>query len=299
MTSIFKAFLEPDVDRPAFIAAFLRAREVPVTEVTLSGKRHVIVRFRPEAYDPRFRMKTFVAHHDRVPGSPGANDNSAACFQLMIFASRLAASAARHNVRIIFTDGEEAGGVTGIAGQGSFALGNALNARGEDLGDVYVFDCTGRGDTLVLSQSGLSGIAHRALSERMASLHERARQSARAYAQGDWICLPTPYSDNAGFLASGIPAQVVTVLPAEEATRLLASQSPLARSGAPATERARSLKDAIARNKAPSSQDHGADDYPDTWKLMHTAADSSLTLTASAFTLMRDFLDGLARSLEP
>jgi len=78
-SSTFRAFLEPSINRCAFIEAWLRARDIPHTAVDLAGKRHIVVRFDPASYDPRFRMKTLVAHYDRMPGSPGANDNSAAC----------------------------------------------------------------------------------------------------------------------------------------------------------------------------------------------------------------------------
>src|SRR5512133_707767 len=100
-SSTFGAFLAPDLDRCAFISAWLRAREIRHSVVELAGKRHIVVRFADDAYDPRFRMKTLVAHYDRseCPEGPkwpqgnqcssGANDNSAACFQLMLFAERL------------------------------------------------------------------------------------------------------------------------------------------------------------------------------------------------------------------
>ncbi len=295
-SSTFEAFLSLEVDRPGFISAWLRARQIPAFDVPLAGRRHVVVRFGSEAYDPRFRMKTLVAHHDRVPGTPGANDNSAACFQLMLFASRLSSLSIAHNVRIIFTDGEEAAGVAGIAGQGSYAVGSALRSRGEDLGDVYVLDCSGRGDTLVLSESGPGTTRNRALARGMEELRDRARGLARESAAGRWVSLPTPYSDNAGFLASAIPSQVVTVLPGEEATALLAA---LAEKGAAQdSSRAAALRDRVARNKKTESGPE-AEGYPRTWALMHTAEDAADTLTASAFRLVAGFLDTLARSREP
>ncbi len=293
MTSTFKAFLEPGLDRAAFISAWLSARNVPNAVVELSGRRHVVVRFDSRAYNPRFRMKTVVAHHDRAPDTPGANDNSAACFQLMLFALRLAESPATHNVRLVFTDGEEAAGVAGISGQGSYAIGSAIRARNGDLGDVFVLDCSGRGDTLVLSTAGLDSVKNRTLALGMDTLHGLAKRLAREAASERWVTLPTPYSDNAGFIAAGIPAQVVTVLPAAEATALLSALS----SAGPASD---ALRGRIARNarEADGTGDSGIAGFPLTWRLMHTADDAANTLTAPAFRLARVFLDALARAME-
>ncbi len=290
MTSTFKAFLEPGLDRAAFISAWLSARNVPNAVVELSGRRHVVVRFDSRAYNPRFRMKTVVAHHDRAPATPGANDNSAACFQLMLFALRLAESAAAHNVRLVFTDGEEAAGIAGIAGQGSYAIGSALKARREDLGDVFVLDCCGRGDTLVLSTAGLDAVNNRRVAFGMDRLHGLARRLARGTASERWISLPTPYSDNAGFIAAGVPAQVITVLPASEATALLSALS------VPGVA-SEALLGRIARNSVDGGRAKGAG-FPQTWQLMHTADDAANTLTAPAFRLVRVFLDALARAME-
>ncbi len=293
MTSTFKAFLEPSLDRAAFISAWLSARSVPNSVVDLSGRRHVVVRFGSSAYDPRFRMKTVVAHHDRAPDTPGANDNSAACFQLMLFALRLSESAATHNVRLVFTDGEEAAGIAGVSGQGSYAIGSALRARSGDLGDVFVLDCSGRGDTLVLSTAGLDSVKNRALSLGMERLHGRAKRLAREAASERWIALPTPYSDNAGFIAAGVPAQVITVLPSAEATALLSALSGPGGAG-------EALRERIARNSRDTPGHDGAESagMPRTWRLMHTADDAASTLTAPAFRLARVFLDSLARSME-
>ena len=71
------------------------------------GRNHILVHFASEAYNPRFKIKTVIAHYDRVAGSPGANDNSAADWQLMNWAVELEKATSFHNIRIFFTDGEE------------------------------------------------------------------------------------------------------------------------------------------------------------------------------------------------
>jgi hypothetical protein len=200
---------------------------------------------------------------------------------------------AAHNIRIFFTDGEEAAGTQGIAGQGSFALGEGLRKLKITDDDVFVFDACGRGDTLVVSTAGIERSG--AFGRRLADLNERTVSLARAVAPESWLRLPTPYSDNAGFLASGIASQVITVLPRGEAIALLAASESLGPEGK------RRLGDVLARH----GRDEGtratasvADALPETWALMHTGRDNAASLTASAFRLMEAFLLALAELKE-
>jgi len=300
-SSIFTAFLAPGIDRCEFISAWLRARKIPHAVVELAGKSHIVVRFSSDSYDPRFRMKTLVAHYDRADGTPGANDNSAACFQLMLLAERLASPRAEpyvtHNVRIFFTDGEEAAGTEGIAGQGAFALGSGLRKLKMTEDDVYVFDACGRGDTLILSTAGLKNKG--SMGERLRLLHERSAVLARSVAGENWMSLHTPYSDNAGFLASGIASQVFTVLPRSEADALAQalgkSDGDKKREGTNPHEK-KALERALTKNRYGKDTAESLDPaIPETWKLMHTANDSADTLTAQAFILMEKLMDEIAR----
>jgi len=313
-SSTLEAFLGEAIDRSAFISAYLRARDIPHAIVELAGKRHIVVRFESDAYNPLFRMKTLVAHYDRAPDTPGANDNSAACFQLLLLAQRLArwmterpaGAMAAHNVRIIFTDGEEAAGTKGVAGQGSFALGEGFRKLKMTEDDVFVFDACGRGDTLIVSTAGIGGTSggtkrgifsclshgHGArrpeeLANRLHSLHDRATELAKKTSRDAWLELCTPYSDNAGFLASGIASQVITVLPHGEAETLV-------RAMGEGQNAQREIEEAIALNRKVTQGSYLADVIPETWQLMHTKADCARTLTSDAFTLMARFLDTLA-----
>lgn len=299
------AFLDPGIDRVAFIGAWLTARSIPHRIVELAGKRHVIVRFAPESYAPAFRLKLLVAHHDRVEGSPGANDNGAACFQLMQLAERLGKAGGSawkgslrqtHNTVILFSDGEEAAGAGGVRDQGSFALGTGLKSLALDDADVYVFDACGRGDVLVLSTAGTP--ARGALARKMADLRERAREIARDSVPGDWISLLTPYSDNAGFLASGIASQVVTVLPHEEADTLLFALAGRGE-GIEGKRDVKELERLVTGNRHDPAHLRALSAFvPETWRLMHGPRDNASTLTSEAFVLMRHFLDCLAASLD-
>ena len=301
-SSTFEAFLESGIDRCAFISAWLRAKDIPHSIVELSQKRHIVVRFDSSAYDPFFRMKTLVAHYDRVADSVGANDNSAACFQLMLFAEQLSrgkpASSLVHNIRIFFTDGEEAAGTYGIAGQGSFALGSGMRKLRITEDDVYVFDACGRGDTLILSTAGLTSATTRGIpprpprfTARIESLHERSCALAREAAPENWVRLPTPYSDNAGFIASGIAAQVFTVLPHEEAGKLLFA---LGGNEVPPEK----IIAAIEENRTLPDESPLKPIIPETWRFMHTKADTGATLNASAFSLMAKLLDTIKRRMD-
>ena len=308
---LFEAFIAPKVDRCAFIEGMLRARGIPFSAVSLAKRLHIIVRFAGDAYNPLFRMKIFVAHYDRSEGeagasfSPGANDNSASCFQLISLAERLLGKR-DHNVILIFSAGEE-DGKKGVRFQGSYALATGLKKlRGLSLAesDVFVFDGCGRGDTLVLSSSGMSAInpannkggvtqrrlnaRQRALLKRQQELCERTAALARKHCPASWVTLPTPYSDNAGFVAAGTPAQLVTVLPREEAEKLMQETAQFGHEA---------LLRELASFKAAESKEHAAC-LPQTWKDMHTERDNAAALTPEAFALMERFLDAAAGSLE-
>lgn len=79
----FQQFLQQNCDRKQFILDILSDFGIKGHILSLDNSAHIIVRFPHDAYNPQFRMKTVLVHYDRVPGSPGANDNSAAVFQVL------------------------------------------------------------------------------------------------------------------------------------------------------------------------------------------------------------------------
>lgn len=260
---LFNAFIAPHCNRLSFIEAWLKAAGIPSRKITLAGKTHLIIKFNSSFYDPRFRAKTLIAHYDRVPQSPGANDNSAACFLLMDLAYKLQSRelhAPIHNCTIIFTDGEEAAGTNGVKAQGAYALGEGFRRLGIRDSDIYVFDACGRGDILIISTSGMYQKTKKKLQDSLERLHDRTAILAAKTSPESWARLLTPFSDNAGLLASGIASQVITVLPQIEASLL--------------------IKD--------------ADHKPETWKIMHTEKDTVESLTPEAFKLVSRFLEQLA-----
>ena len=312
---LFNAFLEPAADRRTFITALLAAQGIPYRTVTLQDKTHIVITYRQSAYNPRFKMKTLIAHYDRAAGTQGANDNSAACIQLLLFAKTLLHKRDAHNIRIIFTDGEEAG-ADGIKNQGAYRLGQGLRALSMQQDDIFVFDMCGSGDTLILSESGIYGRDTRKTAA-LTALHRRCRIYADAACRGRWLSLPTAYSDNAGLISAGLTAQVITVLPRAEAELLMrymphSAGTPLSgnvhsagchRSAAAeisANESAaQALQRCIITNAHVPPDSPLAAVIPQTWQRMHTPQDSLETLTPQAFILVDKMLRYLAGVKEP
>ena len=277
--SSFKEFIAPDCDRATFIQNYLKSAGLEAPVLQMEGKKHIYVKFPQLQYNPTFRIKTVIAHYDRFPGSPGANDNSAAVFCLMEWAAKLAAipvvecprcgcietSAARnsttaqfHNIRLIFTDGEELGATGGVAEQGAFPLAQVFRRLGITNDDIFVFDCMGRGDVPILTQTILPRKAPVRFVKDFTALEQRAATLLQASAYGRWFCLPCNYSDNASFIANGIPAVAITMLPSAEVSAATRGETPL------------------------------------TWQLLHTAGDNLASLTPQSFEIFHNILNNLA-----
>ena len=310
----FSAFLEPAADRRAFITERLAAQGIPYRTVTLQDKTHIVITYRQSAYNPRFKMKTLIAHYDRAAGTQGANDNSAACIQLLLFAQTLLQKRDAHNIRIIFTDGEEAG-ADGIKNQGAYRLGQGLRALSMQQDDIFVFDMCGSGDTLILSESGIYGRDTRKTAA-LTALHRRCRIYADAACRGRWLSLPTAYSDNAGLISAGLTAQVITVLSRAEAELLMrymphpagmhlsGNVHPAGCHRSAAAEisanesAAQALQRCIITNAHVPPDSPLAAVIPQTWQRMHTPQDRLETLTPQAFILVDKMLRYLAEVKE-
>ena len=99
----------PNPEREAAVARHLEACGVPFTRhrfETAEGRGETFA-VDVGAGD---RVLVLCAHHDAVPGSPGANDNAAAVGILLTLLERLAASLPpKLRVRLLFTAAEERG----------------------------------------------------------------------------------------------------------------------------------------------------------------------------------------------
>lgn len=292
-SDLFKAFLKKDLNRCDFISQWLSAHNVPHSIVNLAQKKHIIIKYPAQFYDKNFKMKTLTAHYDRAPDTQGANDNSASCFILMNFAKKLCSYTKPHNIKIIFTDGEEAG-AAGLKEQGAYTLGTGLKKLKMDGDDIFVFDMCGRGDTLILSRSGIFG-RDKAKTKRLDELHKRAGLLAQRACPNKWLSMLTAYSDNAGFIAAGLFAQVITVLPRKEAETLLHCLPKEKLTGQNKTAMGE-LTDMVIKNQKPPQGSPFEKIIPFTWQLMHTADDKIETLNSEAFTLTEKYLTALAEN---
>ncbi|MGP1510324.1 MAG: M28 family peptidase [Treponema lecithinolyticum] len=364
----FRQFIAPECDRRVFLQNWLTAEGIPFTPVVTGESVHLYVNFPSTAYNPLFKVKTILVHYDRALGAdgsfitPGANDNSAAVYQVLCLAKRLlsgslALSGGVHNVRIFFTDGEELGGVpcsastgtgsevstvrivscspafasnsaaggfygarsvsSGAKAQGAFALASLFKKLGIEHDDVYVVDGCGRGEVLTVSTAGKDSPASASFVRRFNALFEHTCALAKQASLNKWISVPVPYSDNAGFLASGIPAVAVTMLPSDEASvymRQLQKDKTFARSvmthgvaahgaGFLSSSSSAGLSSAAATveklRKAgidPAEALLLSEKLPRTWRIMHTEFDNEACLTMQSFKIMERFLDLLALS---
>lgn len=283
----FSEYIAPDCNRLAFIQNYLKENGVQSVVLPLADKKHLYVKFSASQYNSQFKMKTVVSHYDRAPGTPGANDNSAANFCLMEWAIRLAKKATAHNVRLFFSDGEEQG-KAGVASQGSFALASLFKKFiGNE--DVYVFDCVGRGTVPILGKTEISLNAPFAFRKSFEQLEERASRILSRSGMPRWLTLPFAYSDNAGFIANGIPAVAITMLPDDEVNKYYTALM------------AESLLEPFVMN-------HGLPEgkatkekliklqlsIPKTWRILHTSEDTEETLTPESFSICGNILDVLA-----
>lgn len=289
----FKKYISPDCDRLEFLRGYLFQNGVQTSVVKLEGKSHIYVNFPPASYNPMFKVKTIISHYDRVQKSPGANDNSFANFALADFAARLLENPARlHNIRIFFTDGEELG-EEGVSAQGAFALADLFRKLGIRNDDVYVFDSCGRGDVAVLARAGLDSKSSGAFRKSFLNLYRRTAELLKLSSPGSWITLPVPYSDNAGFLACGIPAAAITFLPKEEVSGYLKNLMA-----------DKNLERAVMNCKIGPEAGSGAElsiqrfkfqeKMPLTWRMFHTEYDNLLNLTVDkSWNLMQSILENL------
>lgn len=259
MTEVeYKKFIEEKSDRKNFIQNYVNNIGLDCPVISIDGKNHLYVKFPASCYNSTFKIKTVIAHYDVFPGSPGANDNSSSVICILDWIQRLMQRKTFHNVRIIFTDGEELG-ENGVASQGAFALVQTFKRLGITNDDVFVFDCMGRGNVPVISETKLQNNVSSDFKNKMLMLESKAEKIIKTSARGRWLKLPCNYSDNASYLANGIPAVAITMLPSDEAELFMKT---------------------------------GAQPY--TWKILHTEKDSYENLTGESFDITARILDNLA-----
>ncbi|MDR3334332.1 MAG: M28 family peptidase [Treponema sp.] len=281
----FQDFIALETDRYRLLKSLLDEFEISYLVITIAGNRHFFVS--PEPASGGFlgfplggqTAIILVAHYDRVPGSPGANDNSAAVFELIEAALKLREEQVRSWL-IIFTDKEEILQGEGIRDQGSYTLAMGLRDAGFGGAQVFIFDACGTGDTLIISKTadhlmkyetgpGITRTRH-----LVQQLRTRALETARHLDMDRVLLVPTPFSDDAGFFRAGIAAQTITMLPAEEAAALgsLLRTKP-------------DIADALFCREVPNE----ALVLPKTWRCLNSPEDSYLRLTPQYFPIVVRF----------
>jgi hypothetical protein len=268
-------FIAPDADRIKILHSLLEELNLPCTVVDIAGNCHIFMGSAKVTV-------TLVAHYDRVSGSPGANDNSAAVFQLIETAIKLKGT---NGWRIIFTDGEELASGEGARDQGSYTLAKALLDAGRGDGQFFIFDACGTGDTLIISTMtnhvirDEEGIQIARLRRKTQLLRNHALKTAHNLMMDKVLLAPVPFSDDLGFLRAGITAQTITVLPSEEATLLAAN---LHKQG---------FADALIKGEAQSPRLKPL--IPETWKNLNSPRDLAERLTPRHYKMVVRFARAL------
>jgi hypothetical protein len=191
--------------REAAVASFLTARGVPFA-------RHRFVTF--EGHGENFsvdighgdRVLVLIAHHDAVPGSPGANDNAGSVGILLHLLERLQVPP-RLRVRLLFTAAEELGYLGARAYVQDMPVGDVVG--------VLSLELTGIGDTLAIWDAGEETPF---LVRVRAGLEARGLRADETYHQVGRI--PVFGSDHRAFAAANIAAYGLTVVPAAHAEAL-------------------------------------------------------------------------------
>ncbi|MDR0302925.1 MAG: Zn-dependent exopeptidase M28 [Treponema sp.] len=296
-------FIAPDADRYAILLECINTLKLDSAAIDIEGNRHIFI-FPPGQKSLRSAGGVFPfnklspyllsAHYDRVPGSPGANDNSIAVFHLLNTAAILAKRGIDKWI-IVFTDKEELAAGESLEKLGSFSMGKKLKSWGLEKAKIYNFDACGCGgafifstttDLIVKTGGGTDSVRPnlRKVSKNIASLRDYALETAQRLRLDRVLLAPTPFSDDVGFLRAGLAAQTVTMLPVNEAGQyesLLRSRPDFGNiiiSGeinAPAERR----------------------NLPETWRSLNNAQDTPSRLTPQYFEMVVKFMVELVQQL--
>jgi hypothetical protein len=278
----FENFISGKNTRFDSLDAILQAVRLPYSVVKIGENRHFFVTSVLKAKP----STVLLAHYDATPDSPGANDNASGVFVLLAAALELGKKSNQPWL-VIFTGKEELAPNEGLRAQGSFLLAKGLKSTGFAGADFYVFDACGRGETLIIStiadhliknEAGL-GVAQ--IQKKLQDLRGRAIAATGASFGEHHRLLPTPFSDDAGFLRAGLVAQTITVLPKDEA----ASFTQLSRVRA---EYVRALVNREYREGVDAEQ------IPLTWRLINGPDDTFSELNPEILPLVAKFAVKLA-----
>jgi hypothetical protein len=256
----------PNRERAALTEAILRAAGLPVAREpyrTLEG--FGVNLFVDVGAGPATLL--LAAHHDAVPGSPGANDNAAAVGILLRLGRRLrAAPPDGLRVRLAFFGGEERA-----------MLGSRVHARRADLGQllgVVSLELCGIGDALALWDvtPGLEGTALlRTWVDVLEGLGYRRDETYH-------LAEPVPFfgSDHRPFADREVPAVGLTAIPRSSIEPLRAF-----------------IYGGVRGILVPPAR------RPPPFTTYHTVGDTPETLEPDALDRVESALEALVRALDP
>jgi aminopeptidase YwaD len=195
-----------NAEREAAVACWLQARGVP-----FARERFDTFEGRGENYcvdvGAGDRALVLIAHHDAVPGSPGANDNAASVAILLTLLDRWASREPPGRVRLLFSACEELGYL------GTRAW---VRSRGvKDVVGVLSLEMPGVGDSLAIWDAAADTPFLAAVRRALESCGLRAGASYHVVGR-----IPVFGSDHRAFAAAGVPAYGLTSVPVAEAEAL-------------------------------------------------------------------------------
>ncbi|MDC7235587.1 MAG: M28 family peptidase [Spirochaetales bacterium] len=277
---LLSRFCDSDCDRFKFITTLLEWKDIPF-DILPGGGNHILVRpKRRKAFLPDRCRKILTAHYDRVPGTPGANDNSAAVFMLLKHIDHLQSADYPHNTLVLFTDREELQEGDSIKSQGAWQLAELWpeEHRHKDL--FIVFDMCGIGDTLIWGRTAakLPGINM----EHINGIYDSLKDLLFRYSRQQEMNINDLFSDDLGFLLQGLTALQISMLPWKEAQEWKEHLSEKERENIANLDNVDELKAALKY-------------LPFCWRNNHSPDDSIDTLDSKAFQVMESFLRDLSR----
>jgi len=256
----------PDAGREAMVEGYLSGRGFPFTRRPYRSLEGSGVNLEVDLGEGE-NLLILIAHHDAVPGSPGANDNGSSVAILLDLARRLRENPPRGvRARLLFTGGEERSylgarcyvkeaPLEGVAG----VLSLELCGIGDSLAIWDVAPPMDRSDFLGRVTAVLDGLGYR----RDETYHVAGR-------------IPLFGSDHLAFQPLGIPAFGLTLLPGSEAERL--------------------RQFIYSPGKTILKQLYRRMDVPPPFHTYHTLRDRSQTLDPAALERVRDALFALVHS---
>lgn len=195
-----------NAERETAVARWLRARGVPFTTERFEtfegrGENFCVDVGRGD------RTLVLIAHHDAVPGSPGANDNAASVAILLTLLERWASREPPVRVRLLFTACEELG-----------YLGSRAWVRTHGVADVrgvLSLEMPGVGDSVAVWDARAETPFLAAVRAALEGLGLRADESYHVVGR-----IPVFGSDHRAYAAAGVAAYGLTSVPTAHAEAL-------------------------------------------------------------------------------